>query len=49
MKVITCRFRCWTLLIGRNFSQNFFVNLFQLPSTSKYANEYHIFASPASE
>jgi hypothetical protein len=49
MKVITCLLRCWTLLIGKNFSQNFFVNLFQLPSTSKDANEYHVFASPASE
>jgi hypothetical protein len=39
----------WTLLIGNNFSQNFFVNLFQLPSTSKDANEYHVFASSASE
>jgi hypothetical protein len=29
VKVITCLLRCWTLLIGKNLSQNFFVNLFQ--------------------
>jgi hypothetical protein len=46
VKVITCLLRCWTLLIRKNFSQNFFVNLFQLPSTSKDANEYHVFDSP---
>jgi hypothetical protein len=48
MKVITYLLWCWTLLIEKNFSQNFFVNLFQLPSTSKDRNEYHIFASPES-
>jgi hypothetical protein len=48
MKVITCLLRYWTLLIGNNFSQNLFVNLFQLPSTSKDANENHVFASPRS-
>jgi hypothetical protein len=39
----------FSLLIGKNFSQNFFINLFQFPSTSKDANEYHVFAPPASE